>query len=288
MDASPGEPSASRASEGVTFANALCAIDGSAESLLAVAKAGALVGPGGHLTLLIATSFRHDGEIRSPAIQPWRASEIVEGARQAANDARVSATVEVDPDGAPGEAILRWSAGHDLLALGAAASASWFGAVFMDSVTAVAEEELSTSLLVARGEGAAPRRIVIASDGLDGSDGLVELGAALAAQHDADVTLVHVLGPESRAHPHRMEGQAAQLALARPGRSEARIELGTPRNVIVEVAGEARADLVVMSSRRLSGLRTVGSVSRPVVAHAPCSVLLVPPELLAASRAARA
>ena len=39
-----------------------------------------------------------------------------------------------------------------------------------------------------------------------------------------------------------------------------------------------------MSSRRLAGLRTIGSVSRPVVAHARCSVLLVPPEMLAAEQ----
>ena len=269
-----------QAASGLNFANALCAVDGTPESLAAVRQAGALTGSDGHVTLLIATSFRRDGEMRSPAIPPWVATEIVEHARAAASDAGVDASVEVDPGGAPAELILRRSFEHDLLALGAAATASWFGAMFMSSVTAVAEEDLSTPLLVARGEGAGPRRILIASDGLELSDGLVELGAALAARHDADATLVHVLGGESHTHPHRIERQAAQLKLVRPSGSEARIEVGKPRNVVVDVAREADVDLIVMSSRRLSGMRTIGSVSRPVVAHAPCSVLLIPPELL--------
>jgi len=274
-----------QSSAGITFAKALCAVDGTPDSLVAVGQAGALTGSDGHVTLLIATAFRHDPEMRSPEIQPWRASEIVEQARQAASDAGVDASVEVDPGGAPADLISQRSYEHDLLALGAAATASWFGAMFMSSVTAVAEEDLSTPLLVARGEGVAPRRILIASDGLDVSDGLVELGAELSARHHADATLVHVLGAESRAHPHRLERQQEQLERLCPSCSQARIEVGKPRNVIVDVAREADADLIVMSSRRLSGVRTIGSVSRPVVAHAPCSVLLVPPELLAAQAA---
>jgi nucleotide-binding universal stress UspA family protein len=37
---------------------------------------------------------------------------------------------------------------------------------------------------------------------------------------------------------------------------------------------------VMMGSRRLGGLRAIGSVSRRVAHDAPCSVLLVPPEQL--------
>jgi nucleotide-binding universal stress UspA family protein len=50
--------------------------------------------------------------------------------------------------------------------------------------------------------------------------------------------------------------------------------------VIVGVADSMGASLVVMGSRRLDGLRSMGSVSRRVVHEAPCSVLLVPPERL--------
>jgi len=276
----------------VTFSDALCAVDGTPESLAAIAHAGSIVGPDGHLTLLIATAFRHESEMRGPAIPPARATEIVEQAQRAARDAGVSATVEVDPGGAPAELILRWSAGRDLLALGAPATSSWFGSIFMHGVASAAEEMLDTPLLISR-EGkarggsaapasAAPQQILIASDGLEDSDGLVELAGRLAATHGAATTLLHVLGAEERLHPHRIERQAQQLAAVPRSSSELRVELGTPRNVIVEVARAVEADLILMSSRRLSGLHAFGSVSRPVAQHAHCAVLLMPPELVGA------
>jgi nucleotide-binding universal stress UspA family protein len=58
------------------------------------------------------------------------------------------------------------------------------------------------------------------------------------------------------------------------------IKSGRAAAVIVSAAAAARASLVVMGSRRLDGLRAMGSVSRRVAHQARCSVLLVPPEAL--------
>jgi nucleotide-binding universal stress UspA family protein len=69
------------------------------------------------------------------------------------------------------------------------------------------------------------------------------------------------------------------LKLAVEGASE-RLDTGSPRTVILETARAAGAWLVVMSSRRLHGLRAIGSVSRRVVHGGDCSVLLIPPEWL--------
>ncbi len=277
--------SASRpAADGFAFKNAVCAVDGSDDSLSAIEHAGALVGPDGHLTLLIATAFRHEGDMRSPAISPARASEIVQRAREVAAGTGASASVDVDPSGPPIELILRAADEHDLLALGAPAIHSWFGSIFMDSVTAAAEETLKTPLLVSRAHEAwrdgAIRRLLVASDGLESSDGLVEIAGRLASAQAAEVTLVYVLGAETRVHPHRVERQAADLG------AELRVELGAPRNVIVDAARAFDASLILMGSRRLAGLRALGSVSRPVAQHAHCPVLLMPPELLAAPQAA--
>ena len=52
---------------------------------------------------------------------------------------------------------------------------------------------------------------------------------------------------------------------------------GDPRECLVDVAKKERADLVVLGSHGRSGLRglLLGSVAAHVVAHAPCSVLVV-------------
>ena len=272
------------------FAGALCAVDGTDQSIAAIRHAGSLVGPGGHLTLLLCTAYRQEWQLRSPAIGPLEASEIVSQAEAAAAAAGVSASVEVDPEGSPGELIVRRAAEHGLLALGAPATMTWLGAMFRDSVTAIAEESLAVPVLVSRltpsWSGRSPRSVLVASDGLDSSDGLVQLAGLLAREQGAETALVHALGSESRMHPHRIRRQAKELGSVTGTPSELVVESGAPREVIVAAARELDAGLIVMSSRRLAGLRTVGSVSRPVVAHAHCSVLLVPPEMLAAAQPA--
>ena len=57
-----------------------------------------------------------------------------------------------------------------------------------------------------------------------------------------------------------------------------RARKGTAWDVITEQAKEADVSLVVMGTRRLAGVRAIGSVSRRVVHEAACSVLLIPPD----------
>ncbi len=58
---------------------------------------------------------------------------------------------------------------------------------------------------------------------------------------------------------------------------DARVEPGDYAETILAVADEVDADLIVVGSRGLGGLRglLVGSVSQKVVQHADCSVLVV-------------
>jgi nucleotide-binding universal stress UspA family protein len=152
----------------------------------------------------------------------------------------------------------------------------------------------STALLVARplvdarGLG---DRVVVATDGLQTSQAVIELAARLARAHASKVTLVHALGRESlikrgrrpvtREH-ERMLGEHERMLTGIPasGASELLVEPGRAPDVIKSAAAAADASLVVMGSRRLDGLRAMGSVSRRVVHQARCSVLLVPPEEL--------
>jgi nucleotide-binding universal stress UspA family protein len=131
-------------------------------------------------------------------------------------------------------------------------------------------------------------RIVVASDGLEGSHAVVDLTARLARANGSNVTLVHALGRElplkrsrSRGQERTLEeqGETLERALA-SGTSEVLVEPGRAADVIKSAAAAADATLVVMGSRRLDGLRAMGSVSRRVVHQARCSVLLFPPEML--------
>jgi len=266
------------------FADILCAVDGTRRSYAAVEQAAVLAGPTGHLTLLAVTAVAGgSGTQRRAVISPSRAEGIVEHARRMAKDAGVPAKVVIDPAGPPPQVILQQAVEHDMLALGAPAS-SWLGAKFIDGVAEAALGSFTTPLLVARstptGEHRFPQRILVASDGTNDSDALVELAGRLARAHGASVVLLHAAGVESRARPHRTQEQARRLAAALDGASEVRVEPGSAAEMIVHAAKDAEASLVVVGSRRLGGLKGLGSVSRRVVHDARCSVLLIPPEYL--------
>jgi len=115
------------------FAGILCAIDGREGGFTAVEQAAALAGPSGHLTLLEVTSYRSEGERRSPAIGPAEATRVLDRASGIAQEAGVPFTTEVDPASPPQRVILDWSVGYDLLALGAPAN-TWLRGLFVASV----------------------------------------------------------------------------------------------------------------------------------------------------------
>jgi len=265
------------------FANILCAVDGTRRSFAAVEQAAILAGPQGHLTLLAVTAVTGAGAYRNAAISPPRAEHILDRAAQIAQEAEVSSTAVIDPAGPPAQIILKRAPEYDLLALGAPAT-SWLGGKFVDGVAETAVGLFTTPLLVSRsmptGEHRFAQRILVASDGLDDSDRLVELVGRLALLHGASVILLHATGVESRARPHRIQEQARSLEAALDGASEVRVEVGSAAELIVQAGNEAEASLVVMGSRRLGGLKALGSVSRRVVHEAHCSVLLMPPEYL--------
>jgi nucleotide-binding universal stress UspA family protein len=264
------------------FVNVLCAVDGEEGGFVAVEQAAALTGPEGRLTLLLVTSFSHEGAHRSPAIGSAQAKQIMDRATQIAHEAGVPSRVEVDPATPPSQVILDWSAERDLLALGAPTTPR-LRAMFTAGVADTALGSFTTPLLAARStpdERQVGDRIVVASDGREGSDELVELGQRLAQVRRAEMMLLHASGHESHARRERVEEQGRRLELATGAPNEVRVERGSAHDVIVGAAESVGASLVVMGSRRLDGLRAIGSVSRRVVHEAPCSVLLVPPERL--------
>jgi nucleotide-binding universal stress UspA family protein len=264
------------------FPNVLCAVDGTRASFAAVGQAAALAGIGGHLTLLAVTSVAGAGRYRTAEISPARATQILDRAAEMASKAGVQCTGVVDPGGPAAEVILERAPKHELVAMGAPVS-SWLGALFMGSAAFSTLRALSVPLLLARplaDPASFARRILVASDGLDGSDRLVELAARLGRRHVARTIMVHALGAESQLRPHRIEAQARALKLAIPRDSQVLVEPGDARRLIVDTANHEEVTLVVIGSRRPEGLNALGSVSKHIVHDVACSVLVVPSEFL--------
>ncbi|MGE5175297.1 MAG: universal stress protein [Hyphomicrobiales bacterium] len=77
---------------------------------------------------------------------------------------------------------------------------------------------------------------------------------------------------------HRSIAEKASKSLTGSGLvAKAMTGLGDPRSAIVDAATRERVDLVIVGSHGRSGFKKLllGSVASHVVAHAPCSVLVV-------------
>jgi nucleotide-binding universal stress UspA family protein len=262
------------------FTNILCAVDGTRSSTAAVRMAAGLAGPGGHLTLLAVTAVSGSGPYATAVISPSRVKSLLSRAKRVAEDAGVPASTVADPGSPPVEVILERASHHDLLVIGEPPT-SWLAGMLVGGVAAAALSQFSTPLLVVRRSSTGSlhgRRILVASDGHEGSDRIVELAGRLGRDQGAQVTLVNALAGESKMNPRGIQAQARALKRALPDAGEPLIEPGKAWEVILNAASSTKADLIVMGSRRLGGLRALGSVSRRAAHDAPCSVLLLPPE----------
>jgi nucleotide-binding universal stress UspA family protein len=242
--------------------------------------AACLAGPAGHLTLLAVTAQSGSGASATAAISPSRVTALLSRAKRIADAAGVPSTTVADPGSPPVKVILERASDYDLLAIGAPAT-SWLGGMLISRVAAAALSQFTTPMIFVRSSFTGSlqgRTILVASDGQEGSDRIVELAGRLGLDQHAGVTLVHAIGRESRVRPRRIQAQASSLALTLPDAAEACVEPGKAWEVILGGAKRTRAAIVVIGSRRLGGLRALGSVSRRVVHGAPCSVLLLPPE----------
>ena len=138
--------------------------------------------------------------------------------------------------------------------------------------------------------------VLVAYDGSEGSRHALQFARKMIAATEAKITLVQavelpvpvVIGPfdgyvtlgdmPTREQLEEAEKKLhALLADLPPARCGARVELGTPADVVVRVAEELSPDVVVVGARGLSvaGRWLLGSVSDRVVHHCPCPVTVV-------------
>jgi nucleotide-binding universal stress UspA family protein len=276
-----GAPSHSPIARRVPFGDVLCAVDGSRRGFEAVAQAATLAGTGARLSLISVPWRNGLGMTEMTDLTPSRAQHALDHARELAQALGATVVAEtLEPGDSAASVILAQAAGHALLAVGAPTVTRARGKL-LGSVASSATHFLPASLLLAReapGRFRFPRRILVASDGMPESDGLVDVAAVIARGCDGRVTLLHASGDEPAERRQRCARQAARLFEAMDVEPIFRSEKGRAHDVLISAARAEEMSLIVMGSRRLAGLRALGSISERVAHHAPCSVLVVRPQ----------
>lgn len=138
------------------------------------------------------------------------------------------------------------------------------------------------------------KTIVVALDGSELSERVIQTLWELQLQPATKIILSHVIPPpesnlevvadkpdmDSEPLPYlHIEKQLQSYQVKLPGESELEIVSGDPSEEIIRLANIYQADLIVIGSRGLTGVKRIlqGSVSSQVVEDAPCSVLVVKP-----------
>lgn len=278
MDIDERSAPAETAAAARPFSDILCGVDGTVGSEAAVDVASHLA-RGGQLTLLAVTGEVGSGMFAAADLSPGRAEHVLEHDRERLQARGIEVRTELVRDRELLDAILERARSHDLLVLGAPPM-SRIGGLMIGGVAVEAMGRFTAPMLLARRsyEGSpAGRPILIASDGQEGSQRVVELAGQLAAAQGAHLTLVHAVGQESKVSHRRIEAQQRELEKRLPDGVSVRVEPGRAADVILRAEREIAPWLIVMGSRRLHGLSSLGSVSRHVVHESSASVLLVAP-----------
>jgi nucleotide-binding universal stress UspA family protein len=150
-------------------------------------------------------------------------------------------------------------------------------------------------VLIAERRKVVLKTILVALDESELSERVIKQLGQLQLQPTAKVILSHVM-PSNRYEvdvaadrPHtqseelpyrQIEKQLEFYQAQLPCESQLEIVTGEPAEEIIRLAYIYKAELIVIGSRGLTGMKRIlqGSVSSQVVADAPCSVLVVKPQ----------
>lgn len=139
-----------------------------------------------------------------------------------------------------------------------------------------------------------PTNVLAATDGSPQAHLALQMAVDLSSRTGAELHIVHVgelaamYHPEMRGYAYRHEAseqearrlldeESERLRSAGVNVAKAHLRMGRADVEIIELAEELGADVIVVGSRGLGGIRRalVGSVSDSIVHHAPCPVLVV-------------
>jgi nucleotide-binding universal stress UspA family protein len=253
----------------MVFDSVICGIDASPEGLEAARQAARLMPPEGRLLLVVVTDVNvavHAGYAAADVLDRLRrdSAAALEGAVR-----EVSALHPVESrllEGTPSRLLKETieQEGGTLLCVGSHGYRRAAG-ILIGSIATTLLHEAPCSVLVARPPGDPvrfPRRVVA---GVDGSPcSLQALAVAKELCDRLGVELEVVLASGTR----NVEADAATL-------SHPDVTVDPRAPIPALLAAAADADLLVVGSRGLHGLRALGSVSERVAHEARCSVLVV-------------
>lgn len=250
------------------FSRVLVGVDGSPESGEAVRQAAMLAQPGEAPTFLAAW------ELEPPIVTPMtvlpsydddekaargKAEDAVRTAQEHVPSARTIVVRDFAAQALIDEAERTQST---LVVVGSHGQARSVGIVTGSTATQLLHDA-PCSVLVARPMKDFPRRIAVGVDGSPESAAAYAAARHLAERFDGDLTVIVAEGAK------RLDVAGVSL-IAGDG-----FHVIPDDPVRVLVAASADADLVVLGSRSLRGVKSLGSVSERVAHRAECSTLVV-------------
>jgi nucleotide-binding universal stress UspA family protein len=265
------------------FARQLCGVDGSPASEAAVAQAARLAAPG--TSVLLATAVDPwnaptglaDGPAPTEDVVREHAEALLAAAAARWTDALVRTALL---DGWAPRALLDRAAEErsDVILVGMHGQRR-STAYMLGSVATTVLHEARCSVFVARERDLErfPRTVVLGVDGSPHSARAAEVAHDLAARLGAEVRAVTATGRGSRLLPGGPP--EADVDAARRAAPGVHVDERRPVDALVAAVREVDADLLIVGARGLRGVRAMGSVSERIAHEAPCSVVVVRPEV---------
>jgi nucleotide-binding universal stress UspA family protein len=250
------------------FSRVLVGVDGTAESFDALRQAALLKAPAGTITCVAAWSL-------APLVTPVTVLPSADAEeREARGDAEetlrraqayISSAEAMVVHGFAGHALID-AARHErstLLAIGSHGQRRAEGILLGSTATLLLHDAPCSVLLARESAHLRPRRIVVGIDGSPESAAAYSVARYLAGRFDGDVSVVVAEGkkPIDPAAISLIVGDGFRVVPEEPVRAL--------------TAASAGADLVVLGSRGLHGLTSLGSVSERTAHRADCSTLIV-------------
>jgi len=254
------------------FARVLVGVDGSPESREAARQAALLAAPAGRLTVLAAYDIA-SGLVGGTGLNvPVYFDE--EAQRRYAEQALASVRDEFADVRLPRGMVVRgWAwqelvreaerEGSTLIAVGSHGVGRIRGILVGSTATEVIHNALCSVLIAREAERKLPQRMVVGVDGSPESAAAYAAARALAERFGASLWPVV-------AHGGKGVDRAAVAAILGRQREDL-----PDQPVQALVTASAEADLVIVGSRGLHGLKALGSVSERVAHQARCSTMIV-------------
>ena len=251
------------------FGRVVAGVDGSEPGFEAARQASRLVEPDGRLEIVTAVHLA-EASLAGPTA-PRLHGELDREAAETAGEGAAIAGPRAESrvlNGPPAATLKRELAEQDatLVVVGTHGH-SRMSEIMLGGVVGELLHDAPCSVLVVRppaAEALFPRAIVAGADGSPESAAAVATAQYLAERFSAPLTVITALG-----------GKDVDLAAAQ---RLAPVQTVDEHPVPALVEACAEADILVVGSRGLHGLRSLGSVSERVAHRARCSVLVVRPQ----------